>query len=689
MPKIKIKIKIKLMNKYDVFINGIHPDYNTNKEQVSKKASNCLKISIQQVEKLLNSPNTRLRQSVSEIKAQQYKKILCQIGIICFYTPSDSEDKILKQPKIITKPPICPNCSHQLSLTNKGTLPEECDKCGIFIELFLKHHTKNDNPQQHSPQTQKKQTARVHISQNNGIDKPLSSQEMSLDTPPKVEEKKFKSPTPYVTTAIVITLLAVVFYAFSNSDKPPTVTTTTIPEDNPTTSNASQKVIPSLKITKTQHSIPDKKNHSSQHPLTTKNEKTIPQSDNPFEQTALSQESKSSSEDSIKTTSNTLLNFAVDNEEWDTFLIQKIDNSISNKNFKQSYQLIACLSEPEKQIGALAKLLLATREKTLKNDFLTKMENIIKSSPAEIQPQLLSQTGRYQIDLQKKKELYNRAEKSLNLLSDPVKQLSATLSIAASYFKNNDIESSNYYLMKLTSLLKKISINDVDNQIKSRVEIGKTYKDTDNIKVALPWIKDSEILIKQAGESAIHDLVEGYVHLDQHVSVIRLVKEASSVNKRDARAYKAIRSYLSSGQVERAIKLNRSIQGAAYRALSYILIATYSEENQNYSILAESILNSEISAPSDKAVISSRLAQLYARQHNTYKTEKQLQITKQQINTIPSSPEKDRLLNIVATNYARSLMFKPAATFISAAQSSDVKSQFNQAYINLTKLTTL
>ncbi len=747
------------MNKFDVFINGIQLDHIANKKQVNQKASDCLKIPIQLFEKLLNSPNTRIRQSIPELKARQYKKILSRIGVICFYKPVTEKVISIKHSVELSTKDIkntftCPNCNHQLTQPDDGTSPNECEKCGIFIDLYLAHKTTESDKKETQPfivQIPNEQSTEIEKNQIKKTDKQqsLSLQKDDLKKQPIQKDKKLKKrPLISSRSALALLALACISYAFFNrSDKSLPRTAEMIAngtvqtKDHTIYATSSQTNDPELleqNIKPTTH-LTQNNSESPQYTLAISDEKKMVSAispnlaqygtnqsfssnsktsqpirkaqnksrdaiekinqqtghiQNPFElNKSLQRQNKSSkantsSKGMIIPVSNILSHFAVDNQEWDNFLTQKIDDSIIDGNLNRSFRLISCLTEPEKHISSLAKLLITSREEKLKKELLLKMEDKIKLSPIEIQPQLLSQVGRYQIDLKLKKDLYERAEKSLNALSDPKKRLNSALRIATSYYKDGNIKSTNHHLMKISALLPKINANNADSQITSRVAISRVYKDTGNIKYALQWIKDSENLINLASESAIEDLVEGYAYLDQYSSVMRLIKKAP-LNKQSELLHRAARVYLTSKQIETAIQLNRLIQGATYKALSYILIATYSPENKSYSILAESVLNTEINSPFEKAIISSRLAQLYARQYNIYKTEKQLQLTKQYINAIPSSPKKDELLYIVATNYARSLMFKPATAFVSTIQSPGVKMQFNKEYDYLSKLNSL
>lgn len=741
------------MNNFDVFINGIQPDHIDNNEQIIESSSQCLKISVAQIEKLLNSPDIRIRRSVSEIKAKQYQEILNRIGVICFYKSTTPDiERIEDSAKINTESTSslsCPNCNHQLIHSSNETLPEVCDKCGIYIDLYLTHKANKKNKKQTQKKVAKSQNKRKKIIQKNQNKKKCDPHSLSLQKNAKKKQltnkdKKLKRPPPtFAKGILVLTVLASISYTFFKYNESPsgaiikiTKDTATDAESNTTFLDAQKTIEPAFeeqkekpvefvvtngKIdvstigTNTTHyeteqdfsnnfQLPRPLQKTQSQSSDILDQKTSPFSDsisktqpisNPLESTKPhhlqngSSKTGKSEKDVINTASNALFQFAVDNQEWDNFLTQKIEDSITDGTLKRSHRLISCLSEPEKQISSLAKLLISTRKEKDKIELLTKMEDEINSSPRKFHSQLFSQAGRYQPNLKMKNDLYTRAEKSWSALSDPEEQLNAALRIAISYFKDGNIKSTNRYLMKITTLLPKINIADADSQIKSRVAISRAYKDTDNVNYALQWIKDSENIIDKAGENAVQDLVEGYAYLNQHASVLRLVKKISSINKQDELFYSAIRAYLATGQTDNAVKLNRSIQGATYKALSYILIASYSTEYQSYSILAESTLNMEINSPIDKAIVSSRLAQLYARQYNIYKTEKQLKITKQQINAIPASPEKDTLLNIVATNYARSLMLKPATAFVSAIRSSTVKSQFNKEFSKLSELSAL
>ncbi len=690
------------MNKFDIFVNGIQTSHFDKKEQVIIQASSVLKIPKPLVEKLLNTPSTRIRQGISEKKALQYHHILNELGIVCFYSPVAQETKNFEDSVILSTSNIensptytCPNCSHKIETKESEAFPEVCDECGIFIDLYLKYKVQDDESptlfgtpsktiQQNKQANtyQKDNTANSKI-QNQDIQPGILSQQT------KREDKDNTRPIILMGVSLVLFSLAAILYPFFSQQYEASKTTIT--------SDKNQQSIPSIdnKII-TSHpskSIDQNSNLALNHKNNKINQVESPtlKSDAPQPQLTStdSKTNKILGGNSSNLKPSSLFHKALDNQEWDNFLSQKINTSITKGSPEQSLDLISCLSNPKKHINSLAKLLLASTNKDFKKGVLSKMDGVIKTYPIEERPHLLIQAGRYQINPAIKNELLNRAENNWRTLSNPEKKLKSALKMATAYFEGGNVKATNQYLMEITQLLPQIDPENVTSQIKLRIAISRANKDTGNLNYALEWIKDSEALIEKIGEPALKDFVIGYAYLNQYPSVLRLIKRASSVTQQDKLFYSAIKVYLASEQIETAVKLNRSIQGASYKALSYILIANYSKAYQGYAVLAESALNIEITSPFNKAIISSRLAQLYARQYHIYKTEKQLKITEQQIKLIPASPEKDHLLSIVAINYARSLMFKPATTFASAIQSPEISSFFFNEYKKLSKITAL
>jgi len=685
------------MNKFDVFVNGIQASHFDKKDQVINQVSSALKIPKPLVEKLLTTPNTRIRQGVSEKKALQYHQILNELGVVCFYNPIAQGTKNIEDSALLSTTNIensvtytCPSCSHKIETKDSEPFPEVCDKCGIYIDLYLKYKVQDDKGSTllgtPSETTQTKQTNTYQ--KDNIADSEIQNQDIQTDIPNqqiKLEDKDNTRPIILIGVSLVFFSLAAILYPFFSQKHEASKTTIT--------SDKTQQSIPPIdnKIILSRSSKSIDQNSAFNHKNNKINEakNSTLKSDTPQPTPADTKKNENIGKNSSNLKSSALFHKALDNQEWDNFLSQKINNSITKGNPEQSLDLISCLSNPKKHINSLAKLLLTSTNKDFKKGVLLKMDAVIKSYPIEKQSHLLIQAGRYQINPAIKNELFNRAEKNWKALSNPEKKLKSALKMATAYFEGGNIKATNQYLMEITQLLPQIDPENVTSQIKLRIAISRANKDTGNLNYALEWIKDSEALIEKTGGSTLKDFVIGYAYLDQYPSVLRLIKRASSATQQDELFYSAIKVYLASGQIETAVKLNRSIQGASYKVLSYILIANYSDAYQGYAILAESALNIEITSPFDKAVISSRLAQLYARQYNIYKTEKQLKVTEQQIKLIPASLEKDHLLSIIATNYARSLMFKPATTFASAIQSPEVSSNFFNEYKKLSKITAL
>ena len=54
------------MSNFDVFVNGIQPDYTTKIQQVIEEFSKTLQVEPQNAEKIITTPNTRIKQSTSK-----------------------------------------------------------------------------------------------------------------------------------------------------------------------------------------------------------------------------------------------------------------------------------------------------------------------------------------------------------------------------------------------------------------------------------------------------------------------------------------------------------------------------------------------------------------------------------------------------------------------------------------------
>ncbi len=127
------------MSNFDVFVNGIQPDYSTRIQQVIEEFSEKLRVEPQNAEKIITTPNTRIKQSTSKEEAEKLQQTLHKIGVICICRPSYNTTSLTLEPIEIKEEGAvssCPSCNHKFS-GNSNIVPEKCDSCGIFIKKFL------------------------------------------------------------------------------------------------------------------------------------------------------------------------------------------------------------------------------------------------------------------------------------------------------------------------------------------------------------------------------------------------------------------------------------------------------------------------------------------------------------------------------------------------------------------------
>lgn len=379
-----------------------------------------------------------------------------------------------------------------------------------------------------------------------------------------------------------------------------------------------------------------------------------------------------------------LLNYGIDEQEWEYYLTKKIEKLIKNNNFAHANQLISYLKNTENFIFLSSKLLNNIGQTKINSSIETK----IISFPLELQAQYFSQAAQSHNKKETSDILFIKAEKHWELISGPNKQLSSALQIAVSYFKFGNTASANRFFKKIKPLLSQIST--AENQIISRTAISHAFQEVGQNKIALNWLKSTDKFIKNANKSSLQEIINSYAYLNQLSRVSALVKQVPSTGVQDELLYNAVKVSLDSGLNNNAINLAESIKNPMNKALAYTLLASYLEDKINYLSSAETLLNKiNIKEASNIAIISSRIAQQYARQKNTSKVNDLFQQTKQLIGSLPSSAEKDNVLEIVMTNYAYSLEHRSAMMLSSYFQSSTNKLKINKKIEQLSKIPTL
>lgn len=803
------------MSNFDVYINGIQPDRAAEIQQIIEEMSKRLRINNQQAEKILNTPNTRISQSVSQEQAEKFQQTLQKIGVICLYRPSANTGGLSLE-EIETKDDdvlrTCPNCDTAFP-GNPDTPPDKCENCGVYIEKFLNNREDKEEKEEIRQQLLKKQSIRdtreqqIKDEQGEEIRKKVLEQAV-LDEKEDPETKKKPNQT-YILIggSVLIVLLLVISFLFygdnenlpiETADSSPDITNTEdtfqeteeLATEMPVESESFQEVgelateIPASSdtfqeteemametsaspanttLSQMGQSNPgidgSKQGLQDAHEKASKvlgafgldpnamantngsspgasadiGDSTMGASTNSsgssmeagsdFGESTMGTSTNSSGssmeagsdfgdstigtianrsitgtgtspsinspaalpnshlnsskilstqshENSSKAVSNNvltpfLINYGVDDQEWNHFLTEKIEQLIANNNFDTANQIIPYLTKTERFIALSNRLLNSANESGLKKEIIANIKTKIYSSPLELQAQYFSQAAQYQENIKRSEFLFNQAENAWKTISDPKKQLSSALQIGVSYYKSGNIDSANRFFKKINLLLPKITTTE--NQINSRATISRAFYDIGQKQIAFNWLNSTDKFIDNANKSSLQRIIESYAYINQLNKAVTLAKQAPSTDTQGELLYSAIKASLDSGLNNNVTRLINIIQDPTTRALSYTILTSYLEDDL---ASAEILLQQSINGTSNKAIVSSRIAQLYARQKNSIEADKLFQQTEQLIKTIPSSAEKDKLLEIVTTNYSYN---QKSTILLSYYQSSSTK----------------
>jgi hypothetical protein len=381
-----------------------------------------------------------------------------------------------------------------------------------------------------------------------------------------------------------------------------------------------------------------------------------------------------------------LLNIGGSEQLWNQFITIKVEQLITNKKFSVANKIIPYLTDTEKFITLSGHLLNTSNQPRLAVEINLNVERRIKKSPLELKANYLSQAAKYQNETGAANLLFNRATSSLQVISDPHKKLISTLKVATSFFKTGDTTTANLYFKKINMLLPKIKT--AESQIHSRVAISQAFQEVGQTAIALNWLKSTDKFIKGSDKLGFQELVNGYAHLNKTNKVFQLVKQAPATVAEDELLYNAVKVSLASGLNNDAISYVNSIQGSTSKALAYTLLAGYLKDNSTYLLSAETLLKN-IDTLFSKAIVSSRIAQQYASLGDTKKVNELFKSTEQFIKALPASGERDKLLQMVITNYAQPLMQKSLNNLVSYIQAPGVKTDINKKINQLTEISAL
>ncbi len=805
------------MATFDVFVNGINPEFADDRETVLEKASKRLQISVPEVEDIVSKPGgSCITRSVSEDEALKFQNSLNSIGLICVYRPGGGGLELtleaIETEEERSSVSTCPNCEQSLPKDEDGNTSDNCDNCGIIVSKFLENKKLEAEKEEirellmRSKNAQRSREQKEKEEEEKKKRKQQLEKEILEENPDLIDENASQKKLLLVAGVVVI-LLAVIFLipsspevSVDDSQTDLVVSDTEISDedtlatsdyddsfeddyssepmdgsletdsgqntefDSATNENAQLAASPNQPVSDMQGSLQNTHAQATevmnafgldpnafanaaggQQPsvITTDpalgfmedsgspaantndagiSEPSAPQQivlNNSFSgdesldaldaelekiKDASSQDSKavvpsffpdvSKKKDlplekpiSSPQLAEFLLRYGVDHQEWDHFLLQQIDRKTQSNNLSDAKKLAAYLTQVTNYVDSLSKIFLLIKSPAEEAEIMQAFQAKIQQYSALDQIKHLAMFGVTQFKHKGSSELISQAEVKLNQLSNTEEKLEATLSIAVAYFQAGQSQLAQTYFNKVNRL--NAEIKNADSQVKVRMSIAKAYKQVGAVDLAMQWAMNAETISQNAGNIALDKLIAGFAYLEDPDAVIRIAQLARTDKQKDIQYYYAIQRFLESSQLSQAKLLVDSIKTPAYQALSYALIASYDQDDSRYLALAEATLVLEVNASDEKAVLASRLAQLFARQQNSEKAKDFLKMTQQQMKEVTGQNKYQSLMNIVTVNYLRSLDQSLAMNLADSIESPAIKSQFYKSIITMGKINEL
>jgi hypothetical protein len=754
------------MQKFDIFIRGINPERLDEADAIRANAAKTLQIRLTDLDDLLAQPSVCIHRNATEEEAKNYQRTLTKLGLVSLYSPvvqSASLELIPMEDEFAETTLNCPNCEHEMTISEEEVEPEKCEKCGINITKFLEQKKQNEEREA----LKAKLLASQAIINNERLKQQQEEAERQrkLDLEKQVLEElkgsQVKKPLNLKLFAIgggmalatagasyFLTQRNVAPPALSNPASPSLVTGAEIqpssdvsvklaaPKKSASPMNAQQamqkthdqaaKFLSGFGLdadafanaggTTGESSVPPTNDEimatvaamtAGYETTNTTSATSSPAINNPipsenppvsttFSPAAVNNSipSGNPSVSSISAPQNAVTKnpappplqannanelFTVINGDiaWDSFLAKNskilLDRQLPENAAKLSKFIIANDVYID-AIGALLHSAQQAKQTKLLDDNFAAIETRLTPLSTEQQAVYFAQASRYLTLENGKNHLLAKSENLLANLQVPESQLNVILKLAVTYSKAGNIEIANSYFSKINTLL--TSITDLDSQAQLRAAVALAYYDINNIPVAVQWINSTEPLLKQLKPETLSTLISVYAQCNQWQSVLALLAQIDAKAQYDLRLYRTITASLKAGFVTNALELHKSLHAPVYKALANVLIANYSP-----ATAAELVANAEqMSAnliPAEKITVTSQLVDYYGRLKNAAKIETFITATQDALTKLPTSEEKDALLEAVIKHYIHGFQMKAASNLLTAIQSTAIKTRLN------------
>lgn len=658
------------MEKFDIFIKGINPDRIAETENIKAQVTKVLKIHLADLDKLLAQPNGAcVRRGVSEDDAKHYQISLAKLGLVSLYQPAKRLSNLELLPTeheeySAEEKLICPNCGYEIPSNEDGTKPEKCIECGITITTFIEQKRQNE---ERDAAIKAKLLASQRIVQQEEAEKQRlllekgGLQELHDDTSIK---KPLNIKLLAVGSGLLVVAALSAFFELSNSALPT--------ESNPAI-NSSMRLSTPVETPKISTSS------DNQQTLQT-NDQTMPVlNDTDTFANAENIEKSPVNNTTSQTIDSNARSFMWGNDiTWDAFLAQNSKILLERQLPENAAKLSKYIIADDVYVDTLGVLLRAAqqnKQSKFVDDLLASLETRLASLPAEQQAVYFAQAGNYLVLENSSNLLLVRAEKLLVGLPKPELQLNAVLKLAVIYSKTGNIAIANSYFNKINALL--TPITDTDMQVQLRIAVARAYQEINNTPVAVQWLNSTEPHIKQLKTDTLNMLITGYAQCNQWQTVLDVLTQVNDATSYDLWLYQAVITSLKAGFIQNAIELHKSLHEPFYKALTAIFIANYSPSTANDLLTSsEQFLDGQIAA-SEKAIVASHLASYYGKRKNGEKTATFIAVTKNALDNLSASPEKDDVLHIVTTQYTHGFQIQAANNLLTAIRNTALKTDLN------------
>lgn len=705
---------------FDVHVLGVDPNKSELLEDIKTKVSSLLKIDENKLQQILFPESGRvcIEQSVPEHNAQKVCQVLREVGLLCTYepTPKSSWGELSLAPIESDQPKLellnCPNCGIKLEFED-GVEPEFCYGCNFHVRAYQEKSREREEYEEVRKQMLQKMAARRQFEKQEMLAhqekmKREHLEEQVLNDLGTNFKKRWKTvfksgnnnkvvlPVALAVSIAGVSIAAYLYFVSNAQNSLATGDSIQQALNEPTNKLNLQTNDPSLDgmadlENKTPSQIVMGDAHKRISELLQQNGVKL---NVPGEKHAdgKSQDAGQGSDQAAVDSNQTgglgksiydsiLRDFDNDNE-WSSYLAQRVNNYIAQKNYKAAYsisQIEPQLKERVRHLGLIANELYTLKRGDLADPIISNLRLQIQAQSVENQVVLKSQLGSVLKGNPIQLELFNEIEKSSEQIQNPV-DASNALALAADFQKRvgqGAVASKNL-------LLAQQKLNEMKpsfEQMKGFVNLAKNYKlmadhlnaEASMLFAELALIKADEKL-KEEGYSILYSAAYGYGINDTLPT--KYYTALSNPIMRSYSIYKGIQT-----RIEQNLNLNttsdqlNNITLPEYAALTNALVSSIETKPEMKNALLDTA-KLKVGAIEDiqsKAIVASRVARLLARQGKTEDALLMFNNALESVNKIENIAQRDIALVLLANDQAKVFNIKESMQALALIQDALLK----------------